>query len=105
MVLTKGKKTYHGSNGLTRLEIMSCVLLFLSLNNATSLPYKICLGQVGLKGEAVNLVSPNGPSAVDWTQMSLATHAQRPLTWYKVRGFRNLFQKLCKKVALLLIRR
>ncbi|CAK7346305.1 unnamed protein product [Dovyalis caffra] len=38
--------------------------------------------QVGLKGEAMNLVSPNGASSVDWIQGSLAT-GQQPLKWYK----------------------
>uniref|UniRef100_A0A2N9IHC9 Beta-galactosidase n=1 Tax=Fagus sylvatica TaxID=28930 RepID=A0A2N9IHC9_FAGSY len=39
--------------------------------------------QVGLKGEAMNLVSPNGASSVDWIRGSLATQRQQPLTWYK----------------------
>ncbi|KAL5845170.1 hypothetical protein ACOSQ4_011128 [Xanthoceras sorbifolium] len=39
--------------------------------------------QVGLKGEAMNLVSPNKDSSIDWTQRSLPTQGQQPLTWYK----------------------
>lgn len=39
--------------------------------------------QVGLKGEAMNLVSPNSASSVDWIQGSLANR-QQPLKWYKV---------------------
>ncbi|XP_038716273.1 beta-galactosidase 5-like [Tripterygium wilfordii] len=39
--------------------------------------------QVGLKGEAMNLVSPNGASSVDWMKESLAIQRQRPLTWHK----------------------
>lgn len=39
--------------------------------------------QVGLKGETMNLNSPNGASAVDWTHESLATQTQQPLTWHK----------------------
>lgn len=39
--------------------------------------------QVGLKGEAMNLVSPSDASSVDWTRGSLATKGQQPLTWYK----------------------
>ncbi|XP_059459561.1 beta-galactosidase 5-like [Corylus avellana] len=39
--------------------------------------------QVGLKGEAMNLVSPNGASSVDWIRASVATQSQHPLTWYK----------------------
>ncbi|KAL5780565.1 hypothetical protein ACOSQ2_011302 [Xanthoceras sorbifolium] len=39
--------------------------------------------QVGLKGEAMNLVSPNKDSSIDWTQQSLPTQGQQPLTWYK----------------------
>ncbi|KAK1554818.1 hypothetical protein Q3G72_017743 [Acer saccharum] len=39
--------------------------------------------QVGLKGEAMNLVSPDEDSSVDWTRRSLATQGQQPLTWYK----------------------
>ncbi|KAL5705608.1 Beta-galactosidase 3 [Ranunculus cassubicifolius] len=39
--------------------------------------------QVGLKGEAMNLISPNGISSVDWMQGSLFQQRQQPLTWYK----------------------
>ncbi|KAM7529661.1 hypothetical protein LguiB_033071 [Lonicera macranthoides] len=39
--------------------------------------------QVGMKGEAMNLVSPNGISSVDWTQHSLREEIQQPLTWHK----------------------
>ncbi|GAV86699.1 Glyco_hydro_35 domain-containing protein [Cephalotus follicularis] len=39
--------------------------------------------QVGLKGEAMNLVSPDGASSVDWIQSTLAIQTQQPLTWYK----------------------
>ncbi|KAJ9704206.1 hypothetical protein PVL29_002670 [Vitis rotundifolia] len=40
--------------------------------------------QVGLKGEAMNLVSPNVISNVDWMKGSLFAQKQQPLTWYKV---------------------
>lgn len=40
--------------------------------------------QVGLKGEAMNLHSPNSISAVDWMQASLIAQRQQPLTWHKV---------------------
>lgn len=40
--------------------------------------------QVGLKGEAMNLVSPSGISSVDWMQGSLIAQKQQPLTWHKV---------------------
>ncbi|XP_058110566.1 beta-galactosidase 5 [Magnolia sinica] len=39
--------------------------------------------QVGLKGEAMNLESPNGIASVEWMQASLAVQKQQPLTWYK----------------------
>ncbi|KAL7206777.1 hypothetical protein ACSBR2_019481 [Camellia fascicularis] len=39
--------------------------------------------KVGLKGEAMNLVSPSGISHVDWMKGSLFMQKQRPLTWYK----------------------
>ncbi|XP_010254673.1 PREDICTED: beta-galactosidase 3-like [Nelumbo nucifera] len=39
--------------------------------------------QVGLKGEAMDLVSPNRISNVDWIRGSLAVQKQQPLTWYK----------------------
>ncbi|PQM37425.1 beta-galactosidase 3 [Prunus yedoensis var. nudiflora] len=39
--------------------------------------------QVGLKGEAMNLVSPNAISSVDWMRGSLAAQKQQPLTWHK----------------------
>ncbi|CAM8915603.1 unnamed protein product [Rhodiola kirilowii] len=39
--------------------------------------------QVGLKGEAMNLVSPDGISSVEWMQSSLAAQTQQPLTWHK----------------------
>ncbi|XP_073150771.1 beta-galactosidase 3 [Henckelia pumila] len=39
--------------------------------------------QVGLKGEAMNLVSPNSISSVEWIQGSLIAQQQQPLTWHK----------------------
>ncbi|XVF15839.1 hypothetical protein REPUB_Repub09cG0190900 [Reevesia pubescens] len=39
--------------------------------------------QVGLKGEAMNLVSPNGISSVEWMEGSLAAQKQQPLKWHK----------------------
>lgn len=39
--------------------------------------------QTGLKGEAMNLVSPSGISSVDWLTGSLAELKPQPLTWYK----------------------
>ncbi|XP_019165946.1 PREDICTED: beta-galactosidase 5-like isoform X2 [Ipomoea nil] len=38
--------------------------------------------EVGLRGEAMNLVSPTGISSVDWIEGSLVAR-QQPLTWYK----------------------
>jgi len=42
------------------------------------------IGQVGLKGEALNLHTESGSSSVEWTRGSLVAKKQ-PLTWYKVR--------------------
>lgn len=42
------------------------------------------IGQVGLKGEALNLHTESGSSSVEWIQGSLVAKKQ-PLTWYKVR--------------------
>ncbi|KAL3505338.1 hypothetical protein ACH5RR_035179 [Cinchona calisaya] len=39
--------------------------------------------KVGLKGESMNLVSPDGVSKVDWIPGSLVTQSQQPLRWYK----------------------
>ncbi|RDX76506.1 Beta-galactosidase 3 [Mucuna pruriens] len=39
--------------------------------------------QVGLKGEAMNLASPNGISSVDWMQSALISDKNQPLTWHK----------------------
>ncbi|XP_051144440.1 beta-galactosidase 3 [Andrographis paniculata] len=39
--------------------------------------------QVGLKGESLNLVSPNGIASVEWMQGSLIAEKQQPLTWHK----------------------
>lgn len=39
--------------------------------------------QVGLKGESMDLVSPNGYSSADWIQGSLIAEKQQPLTWHK----------------------
>ncbi|KAM7257106.1 hypothetical protein ACFE04_012847 [Oxalis oulophora] len=41
--------------------------------------------QVGLKGEAMSLVSPRGVSSVDWISVSKATQTQHPLKWYKAQ--------------------
>ncbi|XP_027112186.1 beta-galactosidase 3 [Coffea arabica] len=39
--------------------------------------------KVGLKGEVMNLVSPNAISSAEWVGGSLAAKKQQPLTWYK----------------------
>ncbi|ESW32708.1 hypothetical protein PHAVU_001G010900 [Phaseolus vulgaris] len=39
--------------------------------------------QIGLKGEAMNLVSPNGVSSVDWVGDSLGVQSQSQLKWHK----------------------
>ncbi|XVE56106.1 hypothetical protein DITRI_Ditri03aG0210700 [Diplodiscus trichospermus] len=39
--------------------------------------------QVGLKGEAMNLVSPDGASSVEWIRCSLATQSRQSMTWYR----------------------
>ncbi|KAL2318800.1 hypothetical protein Fmac_032676 [Flemingia macrophylla] len=39
--------------------------------------------QIGLKGEAMNLVSPNGVSSVDWVTDSVAVRSQSQLKWHK----------------------
>ncbi|TQD71177.1 hypothetical protein C1H46_043297 [Malus baccata] len=39
--------------------------------------------KVGLKGEEMNLVSPNGASSVDWIRRSVATQTKQTLKWYK----------------------
>ncbi|XP_012842780.1 PREDICTED: beta-galactosidase 3 isoform X2 [Erythranthe guttata] len=43
--------------------------------------------KVGLRGEMMNLVSPDKDSSVEWTQMSAITQNQQPLRWYKYRNF------------------
>ncbi|KAJ7966808.1 Beta-galactosidase [Quillaja saponaria] len=39
--------------------------------------------QVGLRGETMDLVSPNGVSSVDWMRESLAIQSQQHLKWHK----------------------
>ncbi|XP_052194669.1 beta-galactosidase 3-like [Diospyros lotus] len=39
--------------------------------------------KVGLKGEAMNLASPNGISASDWVKESTVAQKNQSLTWYK----------------------
>lgn len=39
--------------------------------------------QVGLKGEATNVVSAKGAKSVNWIRASLATGSQQPLRWHK----------------------
>ncbi|CAL0331891.1 unnamed protein product [Lupinus luteus] len=39
--------------------------------------------QVGLKGEAMDLASPNGISSVEWMQTALAVQKKQPLAWHK----------------------
>ncbi|GLT39194.1 hypothetical protein SLA2020_134000 [Shorea laevis] len=39
--------------------------------------------QVGLKGEIMNLVSPNGISSVEWMEGLLAAQRPQPLRWHK----------------------
>ncbi|XP_058755763.1 beta-galactosidase 3-like [Vicia villosa] len=39
--------------------------------------------QVGLKGEAMNLASPNSISSVEWMQSAIVVQRNQPLTWHK----------------------
>ncbi|KAF1872042.1 hypothetical protein Lal_00012263 [Lupinus albus] len=39
--------------------------------------------QVGLKGEAMDIVSPNGISSVQWMQSAIVINRNQPLTWHK----------------------
>ncbi|GMH25176.1 hypothetical protein Nepgr_027019 [Nepenthes gracilis] len=39
--------------------------------------------QVGLRGESMNLASPNGISSVEWMHSAVAVQKQQPLTWHK----------------------
>ncbi|XVF63778.1 hypothetical protein PTKIN_Ptkin09bG0114700 [Pterospermum kingtungense] len=39
--------------------------------------------QVGLKGEAMNLVSPDGASSAEWIRGTLAARSRQSMTWYK----------------------
>lgn len=85
MDLTKGNGTYHGRNGPTRFEFLGLrLLMFCRLLTQENSPHNYPSMQVGLKGEAMDLVSPNGISSVDWMQGSLAEQRQQPLTWHKV---------------------
>lgn len=45
--------------------------------------------QVGLKGEAMYLTSPEGVSSVEWIQGSLATQSRQSMTWYKVEKLKG----------------
>jgi len=48
--------------------------------------------QVGLKGEAMNLASPNGITSVEWMQSALVSDKNQPLTWHKVKINRNVLK-------------
>lgn len=50
------------------------------------MPHRCIFIQVGLRGEAMNLGSPNSMSSGDWMQGSQVAQKQQPLTWYKVWG-------------------
>uniref|UniRef100_A0A2P2LAY3 Beta-galactosidase n=1 Tax=Rhizophora mucronata TaxID=61149 RepID=A0A2P2LAY3_RHIMU len=47
------------------------------------LSYQKWTYQVGLKGEAMNLISPSSVSSVEWMQASLIAQRPQPLTWHK----------------------
>lgn len=52
-----------------------------------------CDIQVGLKGEAANLVTPEGAASVDWVRGSLAVQHVQPLTWFKVRKNQDIVRE------------
>ncbi|CAN1225850.1 Beta-galactosidase 3 [Linum perenne] len=52
-------------------------------NGKWDLSWQAWTYQVGLKGEAMNLLSPTGVSSVDWMETSLVIQKQQPLTWHK----------------------
>ncbi|GAB2279505.1 Beta-galactosidase 3 [Dionaea muscipula] len=39
--------------------------------------------QIGMKGESMNLASPNGISSVEWMDSAVAVQKQQPLMWHK----------------------
>ena len=65
-------------------------LRFASVDDALLMPeevswaHRTTLKQVGLKGEAMNLISLDGTSSVEWIRGSLATRSRQSMTWYKV---------------------
>lgn len=50
------------------------------------------LKQVGLKGEAMNLASPNGISSVEWMDTAIVVQKKQPLTWHKVKINTNVLK-------------
>ncbi|KAL6995738.1 hypothetical protein U1Q18_005872 [Sarracenia purpurea var. burkii] len=63
--------------------ILGPVLLFGLDQGKRDLSRQEWIYKVGMKGEAVNLASPNAVSSVEWIQGSLLAQGQKPLTWYK----------------------
>ena len=58
-----------------------------------SIPFE----QVGLKGETMNLISPNSISSVDWTKGSLSAQKDQPLAWHKVNPPQRIHKKVSKR--------
>lgn len=72
------KWTYQVADSALFLSLIYCPL------NKIFPDYCYVFKQVGLKGEAMNLVSPNSVSSVGWMEASLVAKRQQPLTWHKV---------------------
>ncbi|KAI4336839.1 hypothetical protein L6164_015319 [Bauhinia variegata] len=68
-------------NGPVNLHAGTNKIVLLSV--AVGLPNVEWSYQIGLKGEAMNLVSPNGFSSVDWVRGSLVAQGQQNLKWHK----------------------
>ncbi|KAF9622072.1 hypothetical protein IFM89_029356, partial [Coptis chinensis] len=74
------------TNSVMNLGIGS-VFSSMNLKHVQQCCFNLCCSllfvHVGLKGEAVNLISPSRIASVEWTRGSLVMQRQHPLTWYK----------------------
>ncbi|CAI0461504.1 unnamed protein product [Linum tenue] len=83
IVRSSGHAVHVFINGQLSGEIHGPVALHGLDQGKWDLSWQTWTYQVGLKGEAMNLLSPTSVSSVDWMQSSLVVQKQQPLTWHK----------------------
>ncbi|KHN21853.1 Beta-galactosidase 3, partial [Glycine soja] len=92
------KCSAFGTREYRRFAYTGKVNLLAGINKLALLSVAIGLPD-GLKGEAMDVASPNGISSVAWMQSAIVVQRNQPLTWHKsIRKLHKLILMLLKEM-------